>query len=114
MNSLHREKSREKSQSREMGSLDNKYLEGKTLRDPSQDRYNDQRSGKNYCDERLKNPEYTGYFHGKVNLNADKVAGYYYNTHAKVTFENPPSNQALEDETSLLNQGIQNHSQVTP
>ena len=82
--------------------------------DPSQDRYDDQRSGKHDCDERIKNPKLTGYFQGKANLTAGKVAGYYYNIHARVTFKNPPSKQGPEDETSLLNQRIWNHTQAPP
>ena len=40
------------------------------------------------------------YFQGQVNLDIAKVAGYYYNTHARVTFEKPTSTQAPDDETS--------------
>ena len=32
---------------------------------PSQDRYDDQRQGKCDCDERFKNPKFTGFFQGK-------------------------------------------------
>ena len=58
---------REKSQSREMDSLDNICVERQALRDPSQERYYDQRLGKCDCDERLKNTELTGYFDGQPN-----------------------------------------------
>ena len=101
MNSLQRQTNREKSHSREINSLNNKYLERQPLRDPPQDRNDDERSGNCDCDERLKDPEFTYYFYGQANLNTSKVAGHYYNTHAKVTFENSPSNQAL-DETRML------------
>ena len=53
---------REKSQSKEINGLDSKYLERQALREPSLDRYDDQRLGKHVCDERLKNPKFTGYF----------------------------------------------------
>ena len=56
------------------------------------------------CDERFKNSEFTGYFPGQANLDKDKVAGFYYDTLARVTFENLSINQAPEDETSLSNQ----------
>ena len=46
------------------------------------------------------------------NLNTSRVAGYYNNTHTRVTFEDPSSNQTSEDETSLLNQRFQNYDQV--
>ena len=36
-----------------------------------------------------------------------RIASYYYNTHSKEAFINPPANQNLEDESSLLNQRIQ-------
>ena len=42
------------------------------------------------------------------------MAGYYYSTNARVTFENPLSCLASDDETGLLNQRIQNHIQVPP
>ena len=104
---------REKYQGREMDNLNTHCLERQAIRDQSQDRNDDQRSRKCDCDERLKNPEFTGYFYGQANINTGKVAGHYYNIHAKVTFENLPCNQAL-DKTSLLNQRIQNRSQVPP
>ena len=52
-------------------------------------------------EERLKNPnpKFTGLFQGQANLNT----GYYYNAHTKISFENPPKNQNLENESSLLN-----------
>ena len=40
------------------------------------------------------------------------MVGYYYNTHARVTFKNPLSNKAPDNETRLFNQRIQNHTQV--
>ena len=43
-----------------------------------------------------------------------RVAGYYYNTHARVAFKDQLTNQVLEDETSLLNQMIQNYDQISP
>ena len=46
------------------------------------------------------------YFQGQANLDTGKVAGYYWNTQAKVTFQNPLSTQISEDEKSLLNQRI--------
>ena len=70
--------------------------------DTSQDRHDDKRSGKSNCDKRHENPKFTGYFQGQANLNTGKVPGYYYNTHARVTFENPLSNQAPDDETSFV------------
>ena len=45
-----------------------------------------------------------------ANLNMGRVAGYYYNTHARVAFKDQIINQALEDETNLLNQKIQNYN----
>ena len=70
-------------------------------------RYNDdQRPGKFNSEERLKNPKFTGFFQGEANLNTGRVAGYYYNTHTRVAFKDPLPNQALEDETGLLNQRI--------
>ena len=75
-----------------MDSLNNNFLERQALRDPSHDRNDDLRSGKCHCDERIKDPEFTGYFHGQANLNTGKVAGHYYNIHIKVTYKNPPSN----------------------
>ena len=89
MNPFQRDKLKEKkSQSREMDSLDSTYLEKKTLRHPFQDRYDDQRSGKWDHDERLKNPKFTGYFHGQANLNAGKVAEHYYNTLMQINASN--------------------------
>ena len=95
--SSERQIKREKFQSREMDSLDNKYLGRQALRVSSQDRCDDQRWGKCDCNERSKNSEFTGYFHRKGNLNTGKVAGYYYNTHAEVAFEKHPSNRASDD-----------------
>ena len=40
--------------SREMDSINSKDLERQVLRDPSQDRYDGQRSGECYCDESSK------------------------------------------------------------
>ena len=45
-------------------------------------------------------------------LNTCRVDGYYYNTHARVTFENPSSFQAPDDERSLLNQRFWNYMHV--
>ena len=41
------------------------------------------------------------------------MAEYYYNTHTRITFKNPSSNQAPDDETHLLNQRIQNYTQIS-
>ena len=105
---------REKSQSREMDSLDSKYLERHALREPSEDRHEIQRSGKHDSGEWLKHPKFTGYFQGQVNLNTGKMAGYYYNTNTRATFKNTLSKQAQDDEVRLLNQRIQNHTQGPP
>ena len=97
-----------------MDGLDGKFLERQAIRELSQDRYDDERSGKHDYDERLENLKITGYFHEQANLGTGKVAGYYYNTHTRVTFKHPSSNQAPDDETNLLNQIIQNYTQVPP
>ena len=55
MNSLQRDKPQENSQSREMDGLDSKYLKRQALREPSEERYHDQRSEKCDCDERFQN-----------------------------------------------------------
>ena len=82
---------------------------------PSQDRYkDDQRPGKCNCEDKLESPKFTGFFQGQGNLNIGRAAGYYYNTHARVVFKDPLTEQALEDETSLLNQRIQNFDQAPP
>ena len=80
-----------------MDGLDSKYQERQALREPSQDRYDDQKSRKCNCDERIKNPKFTGYFWGQANLATGKLAGYYNNTHTRVTYENPMSNQVPDD-----------------
>ena len=81
----------------------------------SSDKYNnDQRPGKFDSKERVKNPKFTGFFQGQANLNTSRVAGYYYNACARVSYEDPLTNQALEDETGLLNWRIQNYDQVPP
>ena len=103
---LERQVTREKSQNREMDGLDSKYLGRQALKEPSQDRYDDQRSGKCDYGERLKNSKFTGYFQGQANIDTGKAAGYYYNTLIRVTFKQPSSNQAPDDEASLLNQII--------
>ena len=41
------------------------------------------------------------------------MVGYYYNTQAKVTFEDPLNTQTLADQKSLLNQRIRENTQVT-
>ena len=69
----------------------------------SQDRHVVQRPGKHFCNERFENPKFTGFFQGQPHLNAGRVAGYDNNTCAKLDFEDPPTKQTLEDETSLLN-----------
>ena len=89
-----------------MNSLDSKYIEGQALRHPSQDRYDDQRSGKCDSNEGPDDLKFTGQFHGQANLDTGKVAGYYYNIYTRVTFENPSSTQAQDDEKGLLNQRI--------
>ena len=63
MNSLQREKSRAKSQSRAIDSLDSKYIERQT--DPSQERYDDQRSGNVIVIKRLKIQNLQGILMGK-------------------------------------------------
>ena len=50
----------------------------------------------------------------QANLDTGKVAGYYYNTQAKVTFETPLSTQVSNDEKGLLNQNIWDCVQVPP
>ena len=88
-----------KSQSREVNSLDSKHLKMQALRKPPKDRYNSKRSGKHDCDEGPKNAKFTGYFQGQANLDTGKVEGYYHDTHARETFENPSSTQAPDNET---------------
>ena len=56
---------RERSHGKEMYGLDSKYLERHALRDPSQHRYDDQRSVKCDCDERFGNQHSQGTFKGK-------------------------------------------------
>ena len=70
-----------------MDGLTSKYLAKQTLREPSQIRYDDKRLGKYEYDERLENPQFTGYFQGQANLDTGKLAGCYYSTHARVTFK---------------------------
>ena len=65
MNSLQTNKSKEKSQDREMDGLDSKCLERQALRDPSQGRNDDQRSGKCNCNERPKIQNSQDTFMGK-------------------------------------------------
>ena len=85
------------------------------LDSPFPNRFNDdQKPGKHNCEERFENPKFTGFFQGQANLNAGRVADYYYNTHARVAFEDSLTNQAQEDETSLSNQRSQNYDQVPP
>ena len=60
-----------------MDGLYSKFLGRQALREPSQDRYDHQKSGENDCDERLKNPKFTGHFQRQANLDTGKVAGYY-------------------------------------
>ena len=57
----------------------------------------------------FKNPKFTGLFQGQANFNTGRVAGYYYNICTKVALKNHSTNQNLEDESSLLNQKIQNY-----
>ena len=54
----------------------------------------------------------SGYFQGQANLNTGKVAGYYYDTQAKIAFEIPLSNQVSDDKKTSLNQGISDYAQV--
>ena len=56
---------REKSQGREMDGLDSKYAESQALRDPSQDRYDDQRSGNMIVIRSSKIKNSQGTFKGK-------------------------------------------------
>ena len=80
---------------------------------PAQNRHNDdQKLGKCDSEERFENLKFTGFFQGQVNTS--RVAGCYNNTHARVAFEDPLTNQVLEDETGLLNQRVQNYDQVPP
>ena len=95
IHSLQKVKLQEKgSQSREVNSLDGKHLDRQAIIQQSQDRYDDQRIGKHDCNEGPDDLKLIAYFQGQANLDTGKVAGYYYNTHAKVTFENPLSTQA--------------------
>ena len=59
------------------------------------------------------NPKFTGFFEDQTNLNTDRVAGFYYNAHTKIVFENSSANQNVENENSLLNHRIQDYDQVT-
>ena len=105
MNSLQRDKSREKYQGREMDSLNTQHLERQALSTHLKIGIMTRGQENIYYNERLKNPEFTGYFYVQADLNTGKVAGHYYNTHTRVTFENPPIIQPL-DKTSWLNQRI--------
>ena len=93
-----------KGQNRERNSLNEKHLIRQTIIEPMQDRNDDQRSESCDCNAMPNHLKLSGYFKGQANLDTGKVAGYYYNTQAKVTFENPLSTQISEDEKSLLNQ----------
>ena len=67
-------------QYRERNGLDGKHLIKKTIIEPTQDRYDDQRSERCYCNEMLDDLKPSGYFQGQANLDMDKVAWYYCNT----------------------------------
>ena len=92
-----RQTTRKASQSKEVDSLDGKHLDRLAIIEPSQDMYHDQRSGKCDCNEGPNDLKFTGYFQGQANLDTGKVTGYYYNTHARVVFENALSTQAPND-----------------
>ena len=91
-----------KSQNRERNSLDSKHIIRQTIMEPNQDMYDDQRSEIHDHNEIPEDLKLSEYFQGQANLDTGKVAGYYYYTQAKVTFENPLSTQISEDEKSLL------------
>ena len=62
----------------------------------------------------LKIKNFTWYFQEKANLDTGKVAGYYYNTHTRISFKKLSNSQVPDNKTSLLNQRIQNCTQVPP
>ena len=66
------------------------------------------------CNEIPDDLKLSGYFQRQTNLDTGKVPRYYYNTQAKVTFENSLSIQISDDEKSLLNQRIPDYTQVPP
>ena len=55
----------------------------------------------------------SGYFQGQANLDTVKVAGYYYNTQAKVTFENQLSTQISEEKKFTKSKNVHD-TQVSP
>ena len=102
---LERQAIRQKSQSGEVNVLDSRHLERLPIREPSQDRYNDKRSGKHDCDEGTNDPKFKGAFKCKptwIQVMWQNITI----THARVMFENPSSTQTQDDEKNLLNQRI--------
>ena len=68
-----RQATRKGSQSREVDGLDSKHPDRQAIIEPSQDGYDNQRSGKCDCSEGPENLKFTGYFQGQANLDTCKV-----------------------------------------
>ena len=100
-------------QNRETKGLDGKHLIRQAIIEPTQDRYDGQRSEKCDCNKMPIDLNLSEYFQGQGKVDTGKVGGYYYNTQAKVTFENPLSTQISEDEMSIKSENIRLDTSTT-